>query len=77
MRSGLIAHEPEEKIPTELRGHVAGYLRVGDRLDLHELAANPLPEENSTRAVPSRSSNRQSSEPHTAEMAAIATSDVR
>ena len=38
VRFGLIAHEPEEKLPPELRPHVAAYLRVGDSLDPRELA---------------------------------------
>ena len=38
IRFGLITHEPEEKLPSELRGPVAAYLRVGDSLDPAQLA---------------------------------------
>jgi biotin carboxylase len=39
VRFGLIAHEPEEKIPVKLRDHVTGYLRVDDSLDPRKLVA--------------------------------------
>ena len=38
VRFGLIAHEPEEKLPSELRPHLAGYFRVGDSLEPRTLA---------------------------------------
>lgn len=38
VRFGLVSHEPEEKLPPDLRGHVAGYQSVGDSLDPRELA---------------------------------------
>jgi biotin carboxylase len=37
IRFGLITHEPEEKLPPELRGTVEGYLRVADSLDVRQL----------------------------------------
>lgn len=38
VRFGLVTHEPEEKLPPELRGHVAAFIRVGDSLDPRVLA---------------------------------------
>lgn len=38
VRFGLVAHEPEQKLPAELREHVAAYVRVGDSLDPRALA---------------------------------------
>src|SRR5262245_47568222 len=38
VRFGLISHEPEEKLPGELRGAVSGYVRVADSLDPQQLA---------------------------------------
>ncbi len=38
VRFGLVSHEPEEKLPPELRDHVAAHVRVGDSLDPRELA---------------------------------------
>ncbi|MGH7731282.1 MAG: ATP-grasp domain-containing protein [Candidatus Eiseniibacteriota bacterium] len=38
VRFGLIAHEPEEKLPPELRERVAAYVRVDDSLDPRTLA---------------------------------------
>ncbi len=38
VRFALVSHEPEEKLPPDLRAHVAAHLRVGDSLDSRELA---------------------------------------
>ena len=38
VRFGLVAHEPEDKLPAELRAHVAAYVRVADSLDPRVLA---------------------------------------
>ncbi len=38
VRFGLVTHEPEEKLPPELRGHVASYMRVEDSLEPGMLA---------------------------------------
>lgn len=38
VRFGLVTHEPEEKLPPELRGHVAALIRVDDSLDPRVLA---------------------------------------
>lgn len=35
---GVLSHEPEERLPPELRGHVAGYQRIGDCGDAGQLA---------------------------------------
>src|SRR5262245_59862303 len=39
VRFGLITHEPEAKLPAELRPHVTGYIQVSDCLDPRQLAA--------------------------------------
>jgi D-alanine-D-alanine ligase-like ATP-grasp enzyme len=39
VRFGLITHEPEGKLPAELRPHVAGHLQVADCLDPRQLMA--------------------------------------
>jgi D-alanine-D-alanine ligase-like ATP-grasp enzyme len=39
VRFGLITHEPESKLPAELRPHVAGHLQVADGLDPGQLMA--------------------------------------
>ena len=38
VRFGLISHEPDEKLPGELRGAVSAHLRVDDSLDPQQLA---------------------------------------
>jgi hypothetical protein len=38
VRFGLISHEPDEKLPAELRSAVAAHLRVEDSLDPRQLA---------------------------------------
>lgn len=37
-RVGVLSHEPEERLPPELRGRLAGYRRVGDCSDGKQLA---------------------------------------